>query len=313
MPAEMSQVSRERPLPGQIQRQQERIRLKMEKPPEEPSVATKPEGEEPPQPSAPQAQKPTHPTADPRKSDPAYWEQRFKVTQGILNQTREEHAAEVAALNARITELLGKLSEKPAAATEIDLGQYFTPEQIEQLGEDQCRAMAATASKAARSQAQALIDAEIAPLKTARADDAKRAHKEKVASFKMRLAELVPDFEVIDQEPAWKDQFTGFLAEVDPGSGMVRQDILDRHIGNFNVAGVAQMFMAYKAENAVPTPPVPPSGGARTDSTPPPSVPSMGYPTKAEVREHYKRRALRLVSDAEHAAFEARLQSRATA
>lgn len=313
MPAETSQHLRERPLPGQIQRQQERIRLKMEKPAEEPSAPTEPKGEEPPQPIAPPVQKPTHPPADPRKSDPAYWEQRFKVTQGILNQTREEHAAEVAELRARIAELQGKLAEKSATATEIDLGQYFTPEQIEQLGEDQCRAMAATASKAARSQAQALIDAEIAPLKTAREDDAKRAHKERVASFKMRLSELVPDFEVIDQEPSWRDAETGFLAEVDPGSGMVRQDILDRHIANFNVAGVAQMFTAYKATKEVPTPPTPPSGNARTDASPPPSVPSVGYPAKAEIREHYRRRALKLVSDAEHAAFEARLQSRATA
>lgn len=309
MPAETSQV-RERPLPGQIQRQQERIRAKLTPAPEpDPSPPTPPSSEAPVEPPVPPVHKPTHPTADPRKSDPAYWEQRFKVTQGILNQTREEHAAEVDALRAQVSELQKQLSEKSPAATEIDLGQYFTPEQVEQLGEDQCRAMANTAAKAARAQAQALIDAEIAPLKTAREDDAKRAKNAKLDAFKERLAELVPDYTEIDKDQGWLD----YLADVDDESGLVRQDILDVHIRRLSAKGVAQMFEAYKATKAVPAPPTPPSGSANSNVPPPPPAPSLGYPSKAEISAHYKRRALRQVSDAEHAAFEARLQSRATA
>ncbi len=309
MPAETSQ-NRERALPGQIQRQQERIRARLTLPQEpDPSTPTPPSGEAPVEPPAPQVQKPTHPTADPRKSDPAYWEQRFKVTQGILNQTREEHAEEVDALRARVAELQRQLSEKTSTTAEIDLGHYFTPEQVEQLGEDQCKAMAATAAKAARTQAQALIDAEIAPLKTAREDDAKRAKSAKLNAFKERLAELVPDYAEIDKDPGWLEH----LAEVDPENGLLRQDILDMHIGRLSARGVAQMFEAFKATKAVPTPPTPPSGDARPGGPPPPPAPSKGYPSKEEIKQHYRLRALRQVSDVEHAAFEARLQSRAPA
>lgn len=301
MPAEPSQV-RERALPGQIQRQQERIRSKLQVTPDpgDPSPPTepKPDPVDPPAPPAPPAD---------RDADPAYWKQRYKVTQGFLNQAKQEHATEVEALNARIAELSKQVNEK-ATPAEIDLGQFFTPEQIEQHGEDQCKAMAATAVKAARSQAQTLIDAEIAPLKTARAEDAKRASRERIDAFKARLAELVPRYQEIDQDKAWMDPETGFLAEIDPASGLVRQDILDRHIAAFNAAGVAKMFHAFEASRALPAPPVAPSGAARPGNAPAAAPPSAGYPSKTEIREFYRRSALRQVTDAERAAFEARLR-----
>jgi hypothetical protein len=317
MPAEPSQV-RERALPGQIQRQQERIRAKLQVTPDPgiPSPPTDPKPEPKPEPKADPVEPPA-PPAPPesrtdRDADPAYWKQRYKVTQGFLNLAKQEHATEVEALNARIAELSKQVNDK-ATPAEIDLGQYFTPEQIEQHGEDQCKAMAATAVKAARSQAQALIDAEIAPLKTARADDAKRASRDRIDAFKARLAELVPDYPEIDQDKAWMDPETGFLADIDPASGLVRQDILDRHIAAFNAAGVAKMFQAFKASRALPAPPVAPSGGARPGNAPAAAPPGAGYPSKDEIRTHYRRRALRQVSDVEHAAFEARLRSKEAA
>lgn len=316
MPAEPSQL-KERALPGQVQRQQERIRAKLQVTPDpgDPSLPTEPKANVPPadpvEPPAPPA--PPEARTDPRDADPAYWKQRYKVTQGFLNQAKSEHATQVDALNARIAELQKQVTDK-AAAAEIDLGQFFTPEQIEQHGENQCKAMAETAVKAARTQAQALIDAEIAPLKTARADDAKRASRERVDAFRARLAELVPDYVEIDQEDAWKSPETGWLADIDPATGLVRQDIMDRHIEALNAAGVAKMFKAYKAERAVPAPPVPPSGGARPGGAPPAPVPrAAGYPSKDEIRVHYRRRALKQVTDAEHAVFEARLQTREAA
>jgi hypothetical protein len=314
MPADTSQV-RERALPGQILRQQERIRSKAAPAPEpEPSPPTVPEAKAnepaPPEPLVPPA--PPAPKVDPRKSDPAYWEQRFKVTQGILSQAREEHAAQVEELRTRIAELQSQLA-KATPANELDLGQFFTPEQIEQHGEAQCQAMASTAIKAARSQAQTLIDAEIAPLKTARADDVKRARDQRLADFKERLAELAPDWQEIDKDPRWTDPNTGYLAEVDPASGLQRQDILNMHIASFNARGAAQVFDAFRAAHETQRPPVPPAGNVRVGGPPPPPAPSQGYPSKADIREHYRRRALKQVSDAEHATFEARLQSRATA
>lgn len=308
MPADTSQV-RERALPGQIERQRERIRAKLTPQEPEPSLPIDPKANaDEPKPTDPPPPPAQRPPVDPRKSDPAYWEQRFKVTQGILGQAREEHAAAVEALNERIAELQKQLSEKSTPA-DIDLGQFFTPEQIEQHGEDQCKAMASTAVKAARTQAQALIDSEIAPLKTARAEEIKRGKTAKLADFKERLAELVPDFQEIDKDPGWLEH----LADVDSESGLVRQDILDMHIARLSAQGVAQMFNAYKTAKAPPKPPVPPSGNAFNNAPPPPPAASQGYPSKTEIREHYRRRALKQVTDAEHATFEARLQSRATA
>jgi hypothetical protein len=57
-----------------------------------------------------------------------------------------------------------------------------------------------------------------------------------------QVAELVPDYKTIDEEPAWHR----FLLGVDPMSGRIRQALLDDAIRKGNPERVRAMFDAYR-------------------------------------------------------------------
>ena len=107
----------------------------------------------PVQPSVPQ---------EPTTEEGRYWHQRFKVVDGMFRKDRTKHHDEIAAREARIAELEGEVarlkttgaSETPAA---VDLSEFYTPEEIEALGEEQARANATAALKAAQKQVKAAL------------------------------------------------------------------------------------------------------------------------------------------------------------
>lgn len=179
-------------------------------------------------PAAPEGGTPAEPAhvaeLDPRESDPNYWKQRFKVTEGILARERTERRTQFEALNQRITELQEQaLTQKPPpTAAEIDLTRFFTPEQIETYGEEQCQVMAQTAMGAAHSTAQELIDAAMRPIREERAREKEDAAAQAKQKFVDRLTELKPDYATIDVDPAWQ----AWLAEEDENG--VQRQALDR-------------------------------------------------------------------------------------
>ena len=246
--------------------------------------------------------------ADSRENDPVYWKQRFKVTEGMLQRRSEE----VRSLDQQITDLQEQIAIlKAQSATQTtskpDLSAFFTPEQIENFGEAQCEAMAGAAMTAARQQAQTLIDAEVKPIRDRAQQSAKQADEDAKAAFWEKLAELEPEYEVINARQDW----LAWLAEPDEATGLVRQDILDRHRRARNAAGVAKVFQAFKGGSKPrPTPPVSaPRGAAPAEATQAPAAATAkGYPTREEIREFYKRSATGKVKQAEREEFEARLR-----
>lgn len=258
-----------------------------------------------PQPAAPQS---SNPPADPRHSDPAYWKHRFEVVNGILAKERESRATEVEGLHQRIVGLQGDMQTLRATAPQpkVDLGKYFTPEQIEEFGEDQALAIAQSADKVAREQVQAAIDREVKPLKEKQERDQKRQVDDAQDKFYTTLDELVVDWRVVDKTQPW----LAWLAEPDEGTGLERQQILDAHITKANAPAIAAMFEAYRAATAVPIPQITPhGGGAGPNGDPPPVNPTGLLPlTQAEIKTFYKRAALNKVTDQERAEFEARLK-----
>ena len=256
---------------------------------------------------------------DARESDPLYWKQRFNVTSGFLRTEREARQAEVTGLHQRITELEGKLVESEAKATaspsssKTDPGEYFTPEQIEQIGEEEATAIAAAAKKAAHSAAQAAVDKvtqAVAPFEQREARRIREEFEAKKQEFEGRLAEAVPNFKEIDESEGWFE----WLAESDPDEGEQRQVTLTRYSQRLNAAGVAKMFKAYLKTVTPPPPPIAPHGqGANTGEQPAPQLNSKALrkPTDAEVRDFYKRAAIGRVSAQERVEFEARRKLRA--
>jgi len=259
---------------------------------------------DPPQPPAP-------PT-DPRETDPAYWKQRFKVTEGVLRREREERIVSERSLTQRISELQAQNRELQASAppSEIDLGQYLTKEQLETLGEEEAKAVASVAHRAAQMAVQKVVDAQIKPLHDQATADGEAEVRAARQRFVDKLIELVPDFEEVDAADGWK----AWLAEDDPATGVQRQQLLNVHVEKQNAAMVARMFDAYKATlTPRPAPPVAPNGnGAIPSGELPPADPSaLMRPTAAETRDFYKRAALGKVTDQERKQFEARLRLRA--
>lgn len=254
---------------------------------------------------------PPAPPADPRENDPAYWRQRFNVTQGMLRSFQERQAADNADRDRELTELREKIraleTKNRTAPAALDLKLFFTEDQIEHFGEGQCEAMARAAMTAAGQQAQAVIEAEVKPIRERSEARDRQAAADKEAEFWEKLAELAPNYQEINARQDWLT----WLSEVDDATGLVRQDILDRHRGALNGTGVAKMFRTFEASLKRPTPPVAPprtaAGGAGGEA---PAAPTKGYPSPAEIKDFFKRASIGKVTDKERAEFDARLKSK---
>lgn len=309
-----SQTQNETRLPRAVLRRSEAINAR---------IAARNESEaaiaanEPPAPPSPNAADPADPNppppappVDPRESDPAYWKQRFNVTAGVLRREREERQADAERFSQQMTELQGQIRALQASAppAEVDLSKFLTPEQVSALGEDDAKTIVQTAVQAAREEVQKAFAAELKPLQDQRIAEQERAAADLKTQFWDKLAELVPDFEQVNETDEWKI----WLGQDDEAAGVQRQALLNTHVGRLEAAKVAKMFEAYKATLARPAPPVGPSGrgAAPTGELPRPDPTAGQYPSAAEIKDFYKRAALGKVKDAERVKFEARLKLR---
>ena len=251
-----------------------------------------------------------NPPADPRAADPAYWKQRFEVTAGVLKAERDGRKADAQGFQQQISELreqMRSLQTTQTPSTAVDLGQFFTPEQVTLLGEDEATAIAKAALSTAQKTVKDAIEAEIKPLKDAAKNAQVQEAKDRATAFQDKLTEQVPNWQAIDAGDDWK----AWLAEEDESTGVERQGLLDAHVSKANAVKVAAMFRAFLKTKELPVPPVTPNGtGASPGGEPPvqPNPQGLGKPTPAEVKDFYKRAALGKVKDQERIAFEARLR-----
>jgi len=252
--------------------------------------------------------------ADPRHSDPAYWQQRFSVTQGMLEKERRERIQDQAEFDEKLNELRAQLREsqqpaQPVVAQQaaINLEQFFTPEQIDRYGQDELETMAQVAIRAGRETAQQAINEAMQPIREREEREQQTRESQAQAGFQDALAEAVPDYEAIDAMQSWRD----WLAGVDDRTGLVRQEILTANVRRRNAAGVAAVFNAFKAEQApAAEPPIAPQGGGGpADQTPPSNSARKASYSPAEIRDYYKRASIGKVSDQERLSFESWLQS----
>jgi len=272
-------------------------------------------------PPAPTAPAPVAPPVDARESDAAYWKQRWNTTDGILKAQARAHAEEMQRISGQIANLQSQLTEarsRPASADTIDVSRFFTPEQVDKYGEDQCRETVRIALAAAQAEVQRVVDTQVKPLAEARAQDRADEVKRRDQQLRDQVTELVPDWEHIEAtDPGW----FAFLTEDHPATGGPRQELLTHHVTRRNAKGIAQLFNEYRQSlvppaapipPAPPAPPVTPHGSGAVDSVPPVTIPvaAGGVPSNAEVRAFYKRAALGQVSDQERVNFEARAKLR---
>ena len=290
-----------------------------------PAVAAAPVSPAPPAPSAPSPS-----TADARENSVDYWRDRFRVMQGLHDKLRREtdetiagRDQELADLRARVAQLEQGTSGPAASASTPDIKLFFTQQEIDHFGEDQCLAMAKAAVKAASDQAQRMIEAEVKPIKDkTKADEAKRAQEAQDAFWKTldALLEKIPEtgnrtIWEINEEPGW----LSWLNEPD-ANGDKRQKHLSRFQRELNAQGVANLVADYlRTKTAPPPPPVAPGGGTGNGTEQQPlqgqSVNGKGYPSKEEFADYSKRAATirnprdpRFVTKEERQEMEARLR-----
>lgn len=242
--------------------------------------------------------------ADPREADLEYWKHRFNVTNGILRKEREDRKAQVVEMTQRLNELTAELqaARDSAPSGPIDLGEYFTPEQIEEIGESAALAMATTIKQNVRNEVTKAIKTQVEPLRAAKETEVADRQRDRTQAFTDRLAELVPDYVEIDESDEWK----AWLME-ENGDGLERQEVLNKHIAVLNADRVAGMFKTYLAAKTRPTPPITPSGTGATPAAAIARQTPMSRPTPSEIKEFYKRAKLNKVTEQERTRFEQRM------
>lgn len=260
---------------------------------------------------------PSAPPADPRHSDPEYWKHRFDATAGRLRAREDEHRDVVATLRQEIAELREQLQTRTApsapSVAEINLSEFFSPEQIKDLGEEDARAIAQAAMTTAMKTAKEVVVAELKPLRDQRQADAEEQARERKARFEEALEERVPNYRDIDKDEGWL-AWLGTENE----DGEERQQVLTRHCVALNAPAVAKMFETYLKTKHRAQPPVAPAGSGAAPSGDPPAarteIAALGYPSKAEMKDFFTRSAIKkpgqfgFVTDEERAKFEARLK-----
>lgn len=255
-----------------------------------------------------------NPPTDPRhQDDEGYWQQRFRVTSGYLEKERNERVQDAADFNRRIAELEDQIrnlqATTPSAPAAVDATTILTKEQIETLGEEEAQAVVEAALKVARDTAQKAIEAEVKPLRDARAREAADAQRGRDNAFLEKLYELAPDLD--DKDENW----LAWLAQEDEATGLQRQVILTQHVTKRDAVKAAKMHAQWKASTAAPAPPAPPvapnGSGASPAGLDPQQAKVLKAPTQVEIREFYKKASLGKVTDAQRKEFEARLKLRA--
>ena len=291
--------------------------------PEPPAAAAPSDAPNAPAAAVPDANAPKapNPPEDPRHSDPTYWKHRFEAVAGRLRAREDEHKAALSALRQENDQLRSEIlrlqQEAPVSTPQatINLAEFFSPEQIKNLGEEDATAMAQAAVAAAMKIARETVANEIKPLLTKQQEDSEAEGKRRVAEFEEAIEEAIPNYKVLDKDEGWLT----WLDEEDESTGMVRQEILTRHCARLDAPKVIKMFQAYLAQATPAAPPAPPvtpagSGASGGDTPPAPPVRGNGYPSQAEIKDFYKRSATKkpsdpgFVTDRERAEFEARLK-----
>lgn len=201
--------------------------------------------------------------ADPRENDPAYWKQRFNSTMGILRREREERLLESRRAAEKIAALEAELAKakEAAASSSLDLSEYLTAEQIEELGEQKAAEMVALARKVAESEVKRRVEAALAPIAERQKHEQAARQRELVARFHDDLTSAVPNWQEINRDEDW----LAFLGEEDQTTGLIRQDIIDMAQERYDAKPVIAMLKQFLAARGLS----PPAGNKQ-----PPTLPS---------------------------------------
>lgn len=236
----------------------------------------------------------------------AEYEQKWRTADGMLKQqgaefrrikAEMEAAAkqareEAAAARAEAERLQAEMERvRPVSGDEVK--KYFTTEQIERLGEDECREllrvhrqMADDASRVTKASVQRELSSVL---------ESVNAEKQSLAALKQEqffgtVDALMPEWRNIDNDPA----FMTWLEEVDPMSGHTRRELGISARDSLNAKRFAAIYTAFKDSQAKSTSVASPKrllpNGVPSASTPT-SQPKQAPVSLSEIKEYQSKQA----------------------
>lgn len=233
-------------LPAQVQRDLDRANALLN-PPQEPQVAQpvalQPVAEVAPQVPLPAVQPVVATPAPPPSED---WEHKYRTLQGVHNRHVGDLKQRIGELEAHIQQLARQQAAAPATPQPPEVNQ----QDAETFGPDLVDMVRRTAESMSGTTIRSLND-RIAQLEQQLAGATAVASKTADEVFYERLAQLVPDWEQVNQD----EGFLAWLAEVDPMYGQPRQNALNSAGNARDVNRVAHVFRTYLG--TVPSKPAP--------------------------------------------------------
>jgi len=186
---------------------------------------------------------------EPKRSE-SYWENRFHVLQGKYNAEVPALQQKVHDLESTLKERDRQLSEQAQNQTATDASE-FSEEQLEkfkdEFGEDLVDFVKRMTSRDTGH------NPKVDELERKVQQFEQKERQSVEASFWAALGDLVPNFQTINQDPA----FHRFLAEFDPQTGKQRQQALTEAQQALNAEQVAQTFNTFLQQSQRATTPIP--------------------------------------------------------
>lgn len=195
------------------------------------------------QPEAPAQPEPAAQPQQEEKRGEDYWEQRFKVLQGKYNAEIKSVEQKNSELEERLKEQEQKLQELEAAKP-FDVSQHFTPEQVENFGEDSLALIHKHAEHIASTklqQQEQRLSEEMKQLRQAQEQDRKNR-------FYEQIAVAVPDWQQINDDRQFHNWLFETVDVVTPQGRqtLTRQSLLEQYEASANAREVIAMFNEYK-------------------------------------------------------------------
>lgn len=189
------------------------------------------------------------PTTDPEET----WEARYRSLQGRWNAEVPRLQAEIKQLTAQFNTVTSKLEAMERVKVEPE--RLVTDNDVEAFGSD----LIDVIERKAREVASSMVGTEMVELKARNAEleqmlsgVSERQVSNDRRAFFAELERLVPDYEATNVDPGFLD----WLAEVDPLSGMARQEYLTAAYQHFDIGRTAALFNTYRQLTApAPQPP----------------------------------------------------------
>lgn len=211
------------------------------------------------------------------------WEHKYRSADGLLKQQGEQFRAAKAELLAKAQEAEQRAKQLEAEMAELrdqmeatrpvgpeDLKKYFTAEQIERLGEDECRELLSVQRTIAQDNQKVTrksIQAEIASIREDVNREREALAQTRQQAFWDAVTAAVPNWREIDAKP----EFEAWLLERDDLSGRTRKKLGEEARDSLDVKRFASFFKSFMMTQAKPVANKPkrvlPNGVAPADTT----------------------------------------------